>query len=331
MAFGRRGCSDGGMTPALPDGWTWRRPADPEDDAPAVFALVVACNEAVIGEADWTLDDAVEQLGEPGFDAARDGWLVHDPDGALAGFACLRHEGNGQVGAELFALDDRVTSWMLDALTERCDEIARAEGHARATIDFGVYREDDARRALLADHGFSAATTFHRMRIDHDASSPVTPPATPAGVTVRQGPGDEAFRRTAHTLREASFAEHFGHVDQPFERWCEQVEASPVRDWHQLWVADVDGVPAAMLHAHDGFLADEDCGYVSHLGVLSEFRGRGLAKLLLQLAFAADAANGRAGTLLHVDTNNPTPALDLYLGLGMRPVLVIDLWRRPAA
>jgi hypothetical protein len=34
-----------------------------------------------------------------------------------------------------------------------------------------------------------------------------------------------------------------------------------------------------------------------------------------------------AGTILHVDTNNVTPAVDLYLGVGMRPVLAIDVWR----
>ncbi|MBL8774294.1 MAG: GNAT family N-acetyltransferase [Acidimicrobiales bacterium] len=318
------------MTPALPDGWTWRRPADPEDDAAAVFALVAACNEAVIGVADWTLDDAVEQLGEPGFDAERDGWLVVDADGALVGFGCVQHEGDDQVGAEVFALDDQITQWLLGEVTARADELARSAGHRAATIIFGVYRQDEARRALLTEHGYESATTFHRMRIDHDAAaSPVEPPAAPAGVVVRQGPGDEAFRRTAHEIKEASFRDHFGHVVEPYERWHAQVEASPTRDWEQLWVADVDGTPAAMLHAHDGFLADEDCGYVSHVGVLPEFRGRGLAKLLLHTAFASDAARARAGTLLHVDTNNTTPALDLYLDLGMRPVLVIDAWRRP--
>lgn len=321
----------GPMTTALPEGSTWRRPGAPEDEAAAVFALVAACNEAVIGIADWTLDDAVEQLGEPGFDPTQDGWLVHDADGRLVGFGFLRHEGDGQVGAELFAADDPTASWLLDALVERADAMARAAGRSTATLDFGVYREDDDRRALLTDRGFDVATVFHRLRLDHDATTPTEPPAVPSGASVRRGPGDEDFRRAAHAVKETSFAEHFGHVDQPFERWVEQVESSPVRGWEDLWLVEVDGEPAAMLHAHDAFVADEGCGYVSHLGVVSGHRGRGLAQHLLRTAFAADAARGRAGTLLHVDTNNPTPALDLYLGLGMYPVLVIDLWRRPGA
>ena len=59
---------------------------------------------------------------------------------------------------------------------------------------------------------------------------------------------------------------------------------------------------------------------------LDDYRGRGLARLLLERAFARDAAAGRAGTLLHVDTANTTPALDLYLSVGMRAVLAIDMW-----
>ncbi len=69
------------------------------------------------------------------------------------------------------------------------------------------------------------------------------------------------------------------------------------------------------------------------VGVLDQYRGRGLARLLLERAFARDVEAGRVGTLLHVDTANTTPALDLYLSVGMRAVLAIDMWHRdvPAA
>ena len=93
-------------------------------------------------------------------------------------------------------------------------------------------------------------------------------------------------------------------------------------------MAAIDGIPAAMLLAGDQFVLDAGCGYVRLLAVLPEYRGRDLAKYLMRCAFAEDSRLGRSGTLLHVDTNNATPALDLYLGLGMRPVLVIDVWRR---
>ena len=83
-----------------------------------------------------------------------------------------------------------------------------------------------------------------------------------------------------------------------------------------------------MLHGNDQFAADERCGYIARVAVVETARVRGLAKLLLRQAFARDARAGRVGTALHVDTNNPTPALGLYERVGMRTVLVIDVWRR---
>ena len=95
----------------------------------------------------------------------------------------------------------------------------------------------------------------------------------------------------------------------------------------------VDGEPAGLLIGNNQFVEDEGCGYVRIVGVLDQYRGRGLARLLLERAFARDVEAGRVGTLLHVDTANTTPALDLYLSVGMRAVLAIDMWHRdvPAA
>lgn len=98
--------------------------------------------------------------------------------------------------------------------------------------------------------------------------------------------------------------------------------------WDLARVLSVDGAPAAVLIENLRFIEDEDCGHVATLGVLKEFRCRGFARLLLLDAFARDSAAGRAGTILHVDANNVTPALGLYEKAGMRQVLVIDGWRR---
>ena len=61
--------------------------------------------------------------------------------------------------------------------------------------------------------------------------------------------------------------------------------------------------------------------------MLQEARGTGLAKLLLRQSFLDDHRRGRRGTILHVDANNTTPALDLYLSVGMRSVLAVDVWQ----
>lgn len=317
------------MTLPLPDGVTWRRPALTEADADAVFRLVAGHNRAIVGFADYTMPDALEQLTEPGFDPGADAWLVHDRSGALVGFGGCRDEGgDGRVEIEVIAGDDTVAAWLFAAARARADEQARAGGHPAATVELAVYRDDEAQRTRAAALGFEPVTTFHRMRIDHDGGVEV--PAGPPSVVVRRGPGDDELRRQAYSVMATAFADHFGWGSPTYEQWQDQIDASPVMDWSQLWVADVDGRAVAMLHAHAGFVPDEGCGYVRHVGVLPEHHGRGLARLLLRTAFADDAARGRRGALIHVDTNNVTPAHDLYRGLGMRPVLVVDVWRRPA-
>jgi GNAT superfamily N-acetyltransferase len=90
---------------------------------------------------------------------------------------------------------------------------------------------------------------------------------------------------------------------------------------------ELDGRAVALRECTDQFVEDEDCGYIGRLGVLEEARGKGLATFLLRDQFALDAAAGRTGTILHVDTNNPTPALGLYLSVSMRAELVMDVLR----
>jgi ribosomal protein S18 acetylase RimI-like enzyme len=231
------------------------------------------------------------------------------------------------VGIEVVASLDDVADWLFSIVLDRAIEICVKSGLHDVHVDIGVYRADERQQARARSFGFVPATSFHRMRVDHDGASPAF--AASGGVVVRTGPGDEAFRRDAHAVLNASFVDHFGFVPRSFEQWHERIEASATHDWSQLLVAYVDSEPVAMLQGNNAFVEDEGCGYVSHVGVLPSARGRGLARLLLLRAFSDDAQRGREGTLLHVDTNNVTPALGLYLAVGMRAVLVVDVWRRP--
>ncbi|MEU8267827.1 GNAT family N-acetyltransferase [Sphaerisporangium sp. NPDC049002] len=297
------------------------------EDVPVIHELVSACDTAILGHPDMTEDDVADVLAEPGFDLARDGWLVfrRDADPSLVGWGYAARQGDSDsVDIEILSRDDVVTPWLWDTVLRRSRELAVEAGHPHAVADVGIYRQDDAKQALAKEHGFEAATSFHRLRADHTDVDPGSLP----GVTVRQAAGSEELTRAAHRIHQEGFAEHFGFVPKEYDRWREDFESSSTHDWSQLLVAEVDGQPAAMLLGSDMFVSDENCGYVRILSVLPEFRGRGLGRLLLRHAFARDARGGRAGTYLHVDSNNSSPALDLYLSVGMRHVLAIDVWRR---
>lgn len=313
------------MTTGLPAGHTWRRAT--LADAEAIHGLVSGYHIEVVGAADVSLEDFRNNLAEPGFDLATDSWLGYEPDGALAGFAWTYGKGGGQeVDVGLYARDDALAGWFYEQVLARAADLARAGGHASCAVDVGIYREDTKAGAVAERHGFTPRTVFLRMRVDHGEPAPC--PAPPAGLSVHIGPGDEQFRRTAHSVLKESFADHYGWFARSFEDWHQTLEQESTFDWSQLAVATLDSRPVAILVTSDRFLTDENCGYVSDIGVVAQARGRGIAKHLLRTAFAADIAAGRTGTILYVDANNVTPAMGLYESVGMRPVRVIDIWRQ---
>jgi ribosomal protein S18 acetylase RimI-like enzyme len=312
------------MTAVLPSTYTVRPPS--KEDAQAVLDLVAAYNTPVIGFADYTLEDAEDQLTEPGFAPETDAWLVFDGD-RLVGYGSVFGKGDHrQLDLDTVATDPVVEGWLLDRGVDRTTEFAREYGHTSVQLDIVAYRADTERRERLAGYGFAPGTTFHRMRIDHDGA--VAVPEVPAGVTVRRGAEDEASRRAAHDVLNASFEGQFGFSPRSFEEWHAAQENHSAFDWSQVTLLELDGEVVAMRLCNDQFVEDENCGYVGRLGVLEKARGKGLAKFLLRDQFALDAAAGRTGTILHVDTNNPTPALGVYLSVGMQAVLVMEVWRR---
>ncbi|WP_291416710.1 GNAT family N-acetyltransferase [Actinophytocola sp.] len=312
------------MADTLPGGHTARAPRP--DDVEHIAELVRSYTLATVGIADYTEDDAHDDLTEPGFDPDLDGRLVLDRSGRPAGYATTSGKSDSdQVGIDVVAADPLVSRWLFGWSLGRARDMGRERGHPRVTVDHGVYRADEALRTQLTAHGFHVATTFHRMRVDHAHST--APPEPPAGVVLRQAT-DAATRRAAHTVLTTAFAEHFGFVPEPYESWHGNLDRRSTFDWSQLWVAELDGRPVGALECNDQFADDERCGYVANIGVLPDARGRGVAKYLLRHAFATDTAAGRTGTILHVDSNNTTPALGLYESVGMHPFLVIDVWRR---
>jgi len=312
-------------TAALPAAYTVR-PPEPTD-AEALFDMLAAYNTALIGFADGTVDEVADRIVEPGFDRATDGFLVLAGDGRPIGYGPTFGKGDREVvGIQVWSQQPAVADWLFARTMRRAREMGHERGHAQITVDTDIYRADEPQRALLSDRGFAAGTTYHRMRIDH--TGPVSTPAAPADVIVRRGAFDDATRWTAHEVIIESFRGQFGFVVRPHAEWIEYLDALTIFDWSQLTLLEVDGQAVAIRLCTDAHLETDNCGYVGTLAVLEEFRGRGLAKFLLQNAFALDAAAGRAGTILDVDTNNPTPALGLYLSVGMRPTLVSEGWRR---
>ena len=303
---------------------TTTRPVRP-DDAPGLLALQHAHQRHVLGRPDSTADDVADSLADP--DLLPDSPVVEDDDGSLVGCGLVFPEGrSGRADLEVVVDPDRgghLLPELLASATALAAGACRAAGHPQVDVDQSCYRQDEQLAAALAGTGFGRATTFHRMRRELDAPVEVR---VPPGVAVTRvdDDTDDTLRR-AFRLQTSTFAGHFGFVERPWEEWLASLRARSGTG--PLWFATLDGAEVGFLHETAQFVEDEDAGYVWRLGVEQAARGRGVARALLLSSFAAMRDRGRKAALLHVDGANATGATALYESVGMRPTVVIDVWR----
>lgn len=309
---------------------TTTRPVRPDDLEP-LLRLQHAHQRAVLGHPDATLDDVRDQLADPDLEPASP--VVIDDDGRALGCALVFVDGDSGRAALDVVVDPGRGGHLLGELLDRALALtasaAAARGTAQLEADQDCYRDDRQLAEALRQRGFERATAFHRMRRELDAPFEVR---MPDGVALERVDDDsEPTLRRAFALHTSTFAGHFGFVPRPWEQWLAAHHARSGTG--PLWFATLDGTDVGFLHETDWYVTDQGAGYVARLGVEPAARGRGVARALLLSSFAGMRERGRRVALLHVDSANATGATALYESVGMRPVLVIDMWRctRPTA
>lgn len=297
------------------------------EDAAMVAEQSGRYTRALLGFAKHSAEDVANYLRDPGFDPATGGWVVLDPDGQFAGSATALTSSDGsRANLEVLSQNPAIVEWLLDQCLQRAETVARTGGQGEVTVATGAIRQDELMPGIIAAHGFAIGTSVQRMRITFDG--PPKPPGIPDGAVVRRGAFYDSSRRAAHAVLEEAFRSQPSAMPRPYEEWAESRESRSTFDWSQLTTVELDGQAVAVAECNDNFVSTDNCGYVGRLAVVPSARCRGLAKFLLYNAFAVDAAAGRSGTILHVDSSNPTPAVALYIAVGMRPDLISDIWRR---
>jgi ribosomal protein S18 acetylase RimI-like enzyme len=303
---------------------------DPVDLAHAT-RLVLDSELAVLGRHDTTQDDVAAMLAVPSMDREHSCFVLDGDD--VVGLMWIDVDPFEHVtGFELFTLPWPGTEDLRSSLCAMGLEQARARrasGGPQWKARAGCYVDDTAYAEVMRGAGMSPVRRFYRMSID--STSPEIPdvaPPLPPGVAIVPGAADEAARRIVHQIDRDSFSEHWGWADYPFDDWWQHMSTAPSFDPDDWWLLTVDGAPAGICLLGNGRAALGE-GYVQVLGVLKEFRGRGLAQLLLRRAFVHYRDLGRSATLLGVDATNTTGAVALYEKVGMRPVLVMEAYEHP--
>ena len=156
-----------------------------------------------------------------------------------------------------------------------------------------------------------------------DGNAP-TMPELPEGIEARTLDLDRDLESYALAYGEA-FRDHWGHVELPGEELVRR-KRSEFRSWGEfyrpeLWFVAVEGGEivggVGSFASHGG---DPKRSYLYNVFVRRSWRNRGIATALLRKAFLTLYRAGWRSVELHVDSENLTWALDLYRGVGMRPL-----------
>lgn len=329
---------------SLPFGVTLR-PLDVTNaaDLDAAFAVASACELESIGWTDETPESVRSTiLGPQGlvpghrlaFEAERPVGLLeveldrHGRELFLDAYALGPH----RTAIERALLEDGLRTAIEIAAAEPAPARTSAADPYQLSPDLwqalaGGYVQDHAYTGILESLGFRPIRRFWRMLCDL-SKAPDAEPDPPAGVTRRVVAGEED-RRLLHELFESSFAEHFGSShDEPFEEWIARVESSPGNDPSRWWIAELEGRPVGLCILDDS-KAEFGEGYVRTLGVLTEARGRGIGKWLLQCGAVDAVRRGRSAIALAVDGENTTGATALYESVGYVIRQEIDVYCYP--
>ncbi len=287
------------------------RPAS-RDDVVAITSLIAACEMANDGVAEIHPDDVS---------------ILFNRVGAEPGEVVVVEEGTS------------IVAWA-SRIGERAEAdvhpVRRGRGIGRAVLGWTESRArvaGEARvRQTVTDADVAAARLFTENGYAHGGSSWILqqtlgdePPAVeaPKGIVFRSYRLSDAH--AVYRLIDDAFSEWPGREPSAFESWASHVIAhgsfSPA-----LSPLAFDGdelVGAALSLAYEG--GDE--GWVQQLATKSTHRDRGIARALLQSAFAGfHAAGWRACGL---STDSRTGALSLYERVGMRVRRSYTWWIKP--
>lgn len=302
----------------LPNGFTLR-PAQWLDLEPVtrlIYDVLAVDGDTILAVSP---DELRLEWETPGFNLARDAWVVTTPDSRVVGFeefnvrdGHFSLQGDGYVHPDFMGRG--IGTSLMHALEERArEEIPLAAPDLRVFIRNGMsMSEGDAiARQMHENEGYKAVRYQWRMQIDLTEAPPE--PVWPEGVEVRPFLADH-HSTSVYEAEQDAFFDHWGSLPIPYESWSHRKLSREDFDpklWHIAWDGDeIAGFSQCRWR--------QGIGWVSALGVRRAWRKQGLGLALLLHSFGDFHRRGMMSIGLGVDTQNPTGATRLYKKAGMK-------------
>jgi len=306
------------------------RPAS-GDDLEAFYQLYRMEHIESYGSFGMTRDELGEEWDFPGFDLSQHTHEAFTSEGQMVAYGELRSWRDVPVRPILYGyvhpdyrgqgIGTRITQWGIQQAECFFPHVPE---DARVVLGAFSNRADGQR--LLEAQGFICTRQSHIMGVDlhGDLPQPEFPPGFRL-VTMAEHPVLEDFVRVYHE----TFKDHRGAVDEPLEaavlRWEQFLKRGGFRPEHFVLVKEGDHDAAVLILAERSD-EDPDKAWVQTLGVMPEYRRRGLASQLLYLAFQLGRDMGKARVGLSVDASSLTGAQKLYEKVGMSVDMVYNAY-----
>jgi mycothiol synthase len=289
------------------------RPAT-RDDLAAFAELFGSVEEAVTGHPS-RLDAMVVEGWLQTISFETNTWLVEDGDRLVAcAFAqTFDRRGNGAGAVRPSAWGRGLGTQLVGLVETRVVE----EGADR--LHSWTVAGDTAAAELLRGRGYREVRRFWEMAIELEEE----PPEAPADVE----PFDEGDAEAFHAALQESFAEHWEHDPESFEKWWERQRGRTNFD-PSLWFVIRAGDEIAGVVRNE---ARPPAGYVGALGVRRRWRARGYGRALLLHSFGEFHRRGLRHVTLGVDAANATGATQLYESVGMYAEQEMVVWEKSLA
>jgi mycothiol synthase len=307
------------------DGIVWRSATT--SDLDLLQALYAAISTADHPNYTVSREEIAEELEHSWVDPAVDTLLGLTPDGAAVAFGQVvltpgketlvrsilfggvhpEHRGSG-VGRQLLAWQEG------RALQQLATSDLTLPGWVM------LFADDRSTRThrLATSAGFAPARYF--TGLSRVIADPI--PALPLPEGIRLEPYRPELSAATLKAKNAAFRDHWGSQPMTEEQWASMLALSVFRpdlSFVALAGDEVVGFVTSEVNEDDWDGQGYSSGYIPLVGVVRQWRRRGIAPALLARAFTAFRDEGLERAVLDVDSDNPTGALALYTGMGFVP------------
>lgn len=219
-------------------------------------------------------------------------------------------------------LEDVITDWAVAAATDVFADTAAPSKYVCAWL----YKKQEEAAARFERRGFEAVR--HWWEMERHLEDDITPSPI-EGVDVVAWSNE--YWMPMRLVANAAFADHWGSTPVDEEDWRKRVVDSPGfrQDLSFAAIADghIVGYSYNEVYEEDWESAGRSEGWIGALGVLHEWRNKGIATALLAMSMNAMRAAGLEAAMIGVDSSSPSGAQHLYHSVGFRTKTTGTTWQ----